>query len=314
MRLAGLAPLFITTLVIPSACSKPKEAPPNAVASALPSKASAPSASSAPSGRATHVASSATAVPPLPLPSGVSPSASYLVSLDTDGCPVELRINDVPLRDLEAGRPRAFGEVVDPWLTSGVNTLSLVARETVSKGCASLKVLAVPEGGDQRTAPRVLEATWPATERATGEQPFEFHGPAAERCQLWRDAAAVELDASARSELLAEVRSLHRLFEKRQVASLAERLDYRAKDIARCLQKAPALGVEDQKRFLAHVASVPPFAPLPADDTELALDVVGQGKLVWVHRRGPKLLFENGAGGGLDLYFAKIGGRFTVVR
>ena len=244
----------------------------------------------------------------------MSPSAKYLVSLETDGCPLELRINGVPLRELEAGRTHTFGEIVDPWLKAGVNAVTLVAKGKLSQGCASLEVLAVPDGGDQRAAPRVLEAKWPGTELAAGEQTFEFHGPAAERCQLWRDAENVELTAPARSELLAEVRALHRLFTKHNVASLAERADYRAKDIARCLQKAPASGVDDQKRFFTHITSEPPLAPLPDDDSALAMDVVGQEKLVWVHRRDTKLLFENGAGGGLDLYFAKIGGRWTLVR
>ena len=247
-------------------------------------------------------------------PAGVSPSAKYLVSLETDGCPLELRINDVPLRELDGGRPSTFGEIVDPWLRAGVNSATLVARGKVSRGCASLEVLAVPENGDQHTAPRVLTVRWPETDLPAGEQAFEFHASVAERCHLWRDAEPVELGATARSELLTEVRALHRQFTKRNVAALAERTEYRAKDIARCLLKSPASGVEDQKRFFTQVTSVPPFAPLPVDDTGLAMDVVGRGKLVWVHRRDTKLLLENGAGGGLDLYFAKIDGRWRIVR
>ncbi|HEX6277485.1 MAG TPA: hypothetical protein VFZ53_30790, partial [Polyangiaceae bacterium] len=272
--------------------------------------------SGAPSGLTKEAPSAgpAAALPP-PAPSGdVSPSASYLVSVDTQGCPLEIRINDVPLRELEGGRPHAFGEIVDPWLKSGVNTVSLAAREPVSKDCASLVVLAVPEGGDQRTAPRVLDTKWPPAELARGEQAFEFHGPAAERCRLWRDIEPLELSAGAQAEILADVRALHALFSQKKVAAFAERTDYRAQDIARCFRKSPESGVDDQKKFLTLVTSESRFVPLPLDETALVLDLVGGGRLVWVHRRDTKLLFQNGMQQGMDLYWAKLGGRFTVVR
>jgi hypothetical protein len=248
------------------------------------------------------------------VPAGVSPSASYLLSLDTRGCAVELRINDVPLLSVEADRPRALGEVIDPWLKVGVNGVSLAARTNVSKGCASLSVLAIPEGGDQRTAPRVLEAVWPPADLARGEQAFEFFGPTTERCRLWQDAAPLELDAAGKSELLGEVRALHRLFVKRDVTAFARRADYRARDIARCLRKAPESGVEDQKKFLELVTSATPFSPTPLDESALTLELVGGRKLVWAHRKDARLLFENGLGQGMDLYFAKVDGRWAVVR
>jgi hypothetical protein len=312
-RVTGAPGLAVVALLGTAACSKPKGAAPSAP---LPPPVASTPSSGAPGGMTRGVPSSgpAAAVPPATPSGDVSPSASYLVSVDTQGCPLEIRINDVPLRELEGGRPHAFGEIVDPWLKSGVNTVSLAAREPVSKECASLVVLAVPEGGDQRTAPRVLDVKWPPADLARGAQAFEFHGPAAERCRLWRDIEPLELTAGAREEILADVRALHALFSKRKVAAFAERTDYRAQDIARCFRKSPESGVDDQKKFLTLVTSESPFAPLPLDETALALDVVGRGKLVWVRRRDAKLLFQNGMQQGMDLYWAQISGRWTVVR
>lgn len=244
----------------------------------------------------------------------VAASASYLVSLDADKCPVALRVNDVPLRDVEAGRRTSFGEIIDPWIRTGINSVTLEAKGKLAKGCASVAVMAIPAGGDQRTAPRVLEARWPVADLESGARQFEFHGPVADRCQLWRDAQSFELGAGHESELLEQVRALHQLFARRDVAGLAERADYRARDIARCMGKSPESGVEDQKRFFSIIMPDAGFVPLPLDESALAMDVVGNGKLVWLHRRDGKLLLENSQTQGMDLYLAKIGGHWTVVR
>lgn len=244
----------------------------------------------------------------------VSPSAMYLVSLAGENCPVALRINDVPLRELKADDKKGVGESIDLWLRGGINSVTLEARGKLAKGCASVNVVAVAQDGDQRTAPRVLDTSWPAADLSSGAKAFEFQGPVADRCQLWRDVEAIALTAADKVELLELVRELHGLFARRDTKKLAERSDYRAKDIARCLGKPPAWGVEQQISFYSQIMSGSDFVVVPLDESELLMDVVGGGRLVWLHRRDGKLLLENSLGQGMDLYASKIAGQWTIVR
>jgi len=172
----------------------------------------------------------------------------------------------------------------------------------------------VPKDGDQRTAPRVLKANWPAADATSGTQTLEFHGPVADRCRLWREAEPIELTPAAKSELLEQVRKLHGSFAGRDVEVLSSSTKYRAEDIARCLGKEPASGIEDQKRFYSVITSEPDFVALPLDEAALVMDVVAKGKLVWLHRRDDVLLLQNKLNQGMDLYAAKIAGRWTIVR
>ncbi len=293
--------LGLGLLGLASACSKPKDATPISPAPAAAAQASPPE-----SGETTRRA---------PEPTGtVASSASFLVSLTADHCPVALRVNDVPLREVEAGRRTTVGETIDPWIFAGVNSVTLEAKGKLSKGCAVLAVLGVPPGGDQRTAPRVLDASWPDADLPSGVKEFAFHGPVTERCQLFRDAQPFALGATERAELLQQARVLHQLFARRDVAGLAERADYRGKDIARCLGKSEASGVDEQKRFFAVITSEPDFVALPFDEAALRLDLVAKGKLVWLHRSDGRLLLENNRTQGMDLYAAKVAGRWTIVR
>ncbi|HEU5076868.1 MAG TPA: hypothetical protein VFU02_21910 [Polyangiaceae bacterium] len=312
LRLGGAASTAAALLTIVNACAKPEKATPPSPASS--STVSANSVSAPALASAAGAASQTAALPP-PTPTGnIAASASYLVSLNADDCPVALRINDVPLREVEAGRHTNVGEIVDPWIRTGINSVSLEAKGKLAKACATVEILAIPPGGDQRTAPRVLAAKWPAADSTSGIGVFEFHGPAADRCQLWRDAQSFELSAPNRSELLEQVRVLQQLFSRRDVTGLAERTDYRARDIARCMGKSPESGVEDQKRFFSNIMPDSGFVATPLDEAALFMDVVGDGKFVWLHRRDGKLLLENSLGQGMDLYAAKIAGRWTIVR
>ena len=282
--------LATALLMLVNACAKPKQAPEQTLAS--------PSASVArPS-----------------MPSSLSPAASYMLSLTSDGCSVEVRVNEVPLRRTEAGRRTDYGEVVDSWIWAGVNSVTLEAKGQLAKGCVSLEVLAVPKDGDQRTAPRVLRTSWPAAESTSEARVFEFQGPAADRCRLWREAESIQLTPAAKSELSEQVRMLHRAFTRRDVEALSSSTKYRAEDIARCMGKEPASGIEDQKRFLSIITSEPDFVALPLDEAGLVMDVVANGKLVWLHRRDDVLLLQNKLNQGMDLYAAKIAGRWTIVR
>jgi hypothetical protein len=303
MRTVAFSLVAMLTLV--DACSKPKEATPRSPPSASTASAlvSASASASAPS-----------AVPPVTPTDSVSPSASYLVSLTGDDCPVTLRINEVPLLELKAGDKKSVGESIDLWIRGGTNSVTLEARGKLAKGCASVNVVAVAEDGDQRTAPRVLDTRWPAAGLRSGVQAFEFHGPVAHRCQLWRDVEAMALTAADKVQLLERVRELHGLFARRDTKNLAERTDYRAQDIARCLGKPPAWGVESQTSFYSQIMSGSDFVVVPLDESALAMDVVGGGRLVWLHRRDGKLLLENSLGQGMDFYAAKIAGQWTIVR
>jgi len=244
----------------------------------------------------------------------VSSDASYMVSLTSDGCALELRINDVPLRQVEAGRRTDYGEIVDVWLRAGVNSLTLESKGKFAKGCVSLDVLAIPKDGDQRTAPRVLQASWPPDDSAGSLQVFEFHGPVADRCQLWRDAEPIRVTPADRVDLLEQVRALHRSFARRDIEALAGSTKYRAEDVARCTGKSPASGVDDQKRFFSAITSNASFSALPLDEAAVLVDVVAHDRLVWLHRPGDKLLLQNNLTQGMDLYAAKIAGRWTIVR
>ena len=122
------------------------------------------------------------------------------------------------------------------------------------------------------------------------------------------------LTAADKLELLERVRELHGSFARRDTKKLAERSDYRAKDVARCLGKPPAWGVERQTSFYSQIMSGSDFVVVPLDESALLMDVVGGGRLVWLHRRDGKLLLENSLGQGMDLYAAKIAGQWTIVR
>src|SRR6187399_2360303 len=210
----------VAMLTLLSACSKPQETKPGPPASASALSALRPS-----------LALASAAIPPMTPTGSVSEAAHYMVSLTGDNCPVALRINDVPLLELETGGQRSVGETSDLWIQAGLNSVTLEARGKLAKGCASVTVLAVPEDGDQRKAPRVLDTLWPAVDLSNGVRVFEFHGPVAERCQLWRDAELIDLTAADRLKLLEWVRELHGVFTRRETKKLAGETDYRAKDI-----------------------------------------------------------------------------------
>lgn len=293
----------VAMLTLLSACSKPQETKPGPPASASALSALRPA-----------LAPASAAVPPVTPTGSVSEAAHYMVSLTGDNCPVALRINDVPLLELKTGGQRSVGETSDLWIRAGLNSVTLQARGKLAKGCASVTVLAVPEDGDQRTAPRVLDTSWPAQDRSSGVQVLEFHGPVAARCQLWRDAEPIDLTAADKSKLLEWVRELHGWFARRESKKLAQQADYRAQDIGRCLGKSPKWGTEGQNSFFSAIMSGSDFVAVPLDVSALVMDVVGQGHLVWLHRRDGKLLFQNTRGQGMDFYVAKIAGRWTIVR
>jgi hypothetical protein len=180
--------------------------------------------------------------------------------------------------------------------------VTLEAREKLAKACVSLEVLAIAKDGEQRTAPRVLQASWPATDATSGAHVFEFHGPVSDRCQLWRDAEPVQLTRADRTELLEQVRVLHRAFARRDIKALAKGTKYRGEDIARCMGKSPATGIEDQQHFFSAITSDPGFVALPLDEAAILTEVVAKDRLVWLHRAGDKLLLQNNLTQGMDLY------------
>lgn len=224
-------------------------------------------------------------------------------------------MNDVPLIKYDASSPHSVGEVIDPWIQSGTNSVTVQAgpqKAGATEPCAQLAVLAIPEGGDQASAPRVAEKTLASTGGQT-RATLDFV-VAKSPCELWSEATRFDWNAENQRELTELAQRTHRLFSQKKLGPLAELTDYRARDTARCLGKTPESGVADQRSFFDAITGAPDFSAIPWSDEALVLDVVGNGRLVWMHRNDDKLLLQNGVGGGMDLYAARIEGRWRIVR
>ncbi|HEY6724865.1 MAG TPA: hypothetical protein VI197_12595 [Polyangiaceae bacterium] len=224
-------------------------------------------------------------------------------------------MNDVPLIEYDAASPHSVGEVIDPWIQSGTNSVTVQAgpqKAGATEPCAQVAVLAIPEGGDQANAPRVAEKTVASTGGQTRATLAFVTAKSA--CELWAEAKRFDWNAEGQRELTELAQKAHRLFSQKQIAPLAELTDYRARDTARCLGRTPESGVADQRSFFAAITGAPDFSAIPWSDAGLVLEVVGNGRLVWMHRNDGKLLLQNGAGGGMDLYAARIQGSWRIVR
>src|SRR5688500_19764123 len=136
LGLGNVAFAVAALLTLVNACSKPKEATPRSAASA--SAASALPTASAPASALVEPSAS----PPTKPTGSVEPSASYQASLTGDNCPVALRINDVPLLQIEAGSQKSAGEIIDLWIHAGINSVTLEARGQHANGCTSVTAVA----------------------------------------------------------------------------------------------------------------------------------------------------------------------------
>lgn len=238
-----------------------------------------------------------------------------MLSVDTHACAVAIAVNDVPLIRYDAGSSHSVGELIDPWIRSGANSVAVQAGpQTPGTGapCAQLAVLAIPEGGDQASAPRVAEQTLASpTEQARATLDFVT---AKSPCQLWTETQRFDWNSEVQREVTELAKTTHQLFSQKKIAALAALTDYRARDTARCLGKTPESGVSDQRSFFDAITGAPDFSAVPWNDEAFVLEVVADGRLVWMHRSDDKLLLQNGVGGGLDLYAARIGGSWRIVR
>lgn len=300
-RLALLVALMLNV----NACSKPERVELHAEATAPASVAPLSATASA----------SAAPVPASPDVVASGKHTSYLLSVDTHACAVTIAVNDVPLIEYDAASPHSVGEVIDPWIQSGTNSVTVQAgpqKAGATDPCARLAVLAVPEGGDQARALRVAERTVAST---TGQTRATLDFVTVKSpCDLWVEAKRFDWNSEGQRELTELAKRSHQLFSQKKIEKLAELTAYRARDTARCLGKTPESGVNGQRSFFEAITAAPDFSAVPWSDKALVLEVVGNGRLVWMHRNDGKLLLQNGAGGGMDLYAARIQDGWRIVR
>lgn len=211
------------------------------------------------------------------------------------------------------------------WIMPGMNkldvSLALAPNNELTSTHIHIAVLRMPEGVDQRSAERVMEFSWPPVnmrELIPFYHVFEFECPPTVPAKLWGEAERILLDDTARAEVTAIAKDLHQKFAQQRHRELADALAYRGRDIALSLGMKEDEGERSQKSFLKTILQHGDFQAAPWDDAVFQATLVADDRLVWLHRKcrtlNEVLLLENNHGQGMDLFLAKIAGRWVVVR
>ncbi|HEY6724862.1 MAG TPA: hypothetical protein VI197_12580 [Polyangiaceae bacterium] len=250
---------------------------------------------------------------------------AYMLAVESNQCRAYIRLNGVPLFEADLDRPRDFGEIVSMWIMPGTNkldvSLALAPNNELASTQIHIAVLRMPDGVDQKSAERVMEFSWPPVnmrELIPFYHVFEFECPPTVPAKLWREAERIVLDEGARAEVTAIAQDLHRMFSQKQHRELADALGYRGRDIALSLGMMEDEGERSQKSFLKTIMQHGDFRAAPWDDAAFQATLIADERVVWLHRKcktlNEVLLLENNHGQGMDLFVAKIAGRWQVVR
>ena len=256
----------------------------------------------------------------------------YWLRVESSGVPIAVALNDVPL--VRRDRAVELLEHANLWVRPGANTLAVRLDWAAARGArwGSGRVRVAVRVARDDSGPEETLASWewplPEDEWPAGVEPgaaveelLRFEAPVPTACDLWTRAEAVGAVDAARDAVLALVRALHDGFSRPDLDALDRLMDYSVREMARARYQAAADVRAGHRGFLEAVTGARGLRLEPRVHelgAALRLNVVGEGRLLWVTREdlSPPLQGQTewGTGFGVPLYLAKLGGTWTVAR
>lgn len=283
------------------------------------------SAQTRPSGEVDAPPLEATILPPPAVPPGppetldveppIGPEHVLNLSYTVEQLAFEVRLNGIEIAaDTEPASPsRAAG--IERYLRTGKNTLDVTVTKAKGDGASgSFRLFRSPrhESGEQPKEQTLLEVKYTAKDAPLSRR-FVFEATSSPY-RLFRDTEVLELDQSTARELVRASLHAHGIFANHDVPGMVQLLSVKAKEMGILLGTSEAEAVDNQRKFLIRLMRSAAFTVLPLDEKDLHLELVADGHLVHVTRRGKPLFMSGFYVPGFDAYFGKLDGGYVMVR
>ena len=247
------------------------------------------------------------------------PPDIYAFSATVEDCRAYVRLNGLPLVEVEPRADRKkMGEVVSMWIRPGANVLevSLALRPEVNPRACRFegKLVRVPRFEPRPPPVALVEVDWPPP--TSGDLVPYYHQhqfTGATPSRLWDLAEPQGTGPRVEEELLSFAASVHEVFGRKDPLALGQLLDFKGRDIGRVLDLGEEGGRRSQRSFLDTILSAPDLEVEPLDPAALRIWAISERRIFRI-RRGDRPLLLTDAHQGMDVYAAKIDGRWVVVR
>ncbi len=261
----------------------------------------------------------------------------YHFSGESEGLRAHVRFNDVPLFDAEPDSPQKDMEDISLWVMPGPNNLEVSVSRPVTAPDVYLTAIKDPvePPEDDEAQPRgpffqarIQRAPRTDTSAIGTEWDFSWPPPGIRdlttfynlfelTCetpsQLWQQAEPLTLTEAVAEELRRFGEELHRVFSRGDHAALAQRMDFKGRDVGLVLGMTEAQGSAAQQRFFRAIMTRQGFKVPPWNADTVSVRLLANNTVAWL-RDGTRPLLLSEQRQGMEVYVARIGGRWTVVR